>query len=85
MRIHIIQNRLETTAITNIQPDILKTLQTAKITTIYTPIAASHRRGPSALPPPRLIPRPVCPGLTKAEGTSGLAEAAEFFRFFADA
>lgn len=46
----------------------------------HTPMAASQRRGPSALPPPRERLRPDGPP-AKAEGMSGLADAAEAFRF----
>ena len=50
---------------------------------LYTPIAANHLRGPSALPPPP-IPRTPVPGAESMVGISGLEEAADAFRLAAD-
>lgn len=48
---------------------------------IYTPIAASHFLGPSALPP-RANTRPADEaGFARAEGISGFADAADAFLF----
>lgn len=50
----------------------------------YTPIAANHFRGPSELPP-RPNARPPEDELARAEGMSGLADAADAFRLRFDA
>jgi len=51
----------------------------------YTPIAASHFLGPSALPPLAKTRPADEAGFAKAEGMSGFADAADAFRLRLDA
>jgi hypothetical protein len=52
--------------------------------TIYTPMAASHFLGPSALPPLANTRPADEAGFANAEGISGFADAADAFRFRLD-
>ena len=52
---------------------------------VYTPMAANHFLGPSALPPlPSALP-PEDPGTDSTDGINGFADAADAFRLRVEA
>jgi len=63
---------------------LLYNLLQTDTSTIYTPIAASHLLGPSALPPLANTRPADEAGLARAEGISGFADAADALRFRLD-
>lgn len=59
--------------------------KTLQLSSVYTPMAASHFLGPSALPPLANTLPAAEEGFARAEGISGFADAADAFLFRLDA